>query len=274
MIMLLDISDDDVRGRFANVQLTIPGEETLIQRIAPALRLWERKLVSDIIPAEMIAVSDVAPLCIDIVIFGALHDSLPMLDVVLTPNGMATVGNQNLVPASSARSEAARKSLAGLLFKSQEALLLLLRTKPQWRDSLQGLSFAQSLFHSLDELCRLSPGSSDLSFGQAMEMRTMAAHTENRFARTYISYGLLSRLRHQALAGNLDNAAQFVVRRIKEAVSVSLRSGGAKGETLIDVVDFIRNRPDEFPEWHTSPLARVFSDQSFKNDPGSGGFFF
>lgn len=271
--MYLDISDDDVRGRFANVQITVPGEQPLAQRIAPALRLWKKKIVADLIPEEMVSLPEVNPLCADIVILGALHDSLPMLDVVLTPNGMATVGNQNLVPASSARSEAARKSLAGLLFKAQESLLQQLRRMPQWRESLQGLSFAQSLFHSLEELCRLSPDDGDPSFTQAMVMRQMAAHCENRFARKYISCDLLARLRRQSIAGALDEPGQLVVRSIKEAVFASLRSG-AKSDMLIDVVDFIKLRPDEFPEWHASSLAKVFSDQSFKNDPNAGGFFF
>ncbi|MCC8037191.1 MAG: hypothetical protein LIP02_03525 [Bacteroidales bacterium] len=43
---------------------------------------------------------------------------------------------------------------------------------------------------------------------------------------------------------------------------------------MMDVVNFIRHRPDDFPEWHSSPTARLFSPPKFENKKKSGGFWF
>lgn len=272
--MFLDITEDIVRSHFANVQMAVMGEVTLIERLTPAISLWEKKLIANFLPHTMMKDPEIEPLCIEVVVYGALLDALPMLDVVLTPNGLATVSNQNLVPASAARSEAARKSLASMLFKAQDVLLAKLKSLPVWRISFYGVSFAQSLFQTLDDLCRLNRQKEECSFDLAMVMQQMASHVENKFARRYISHDLMMHLRYAELEGSLTEHEQFVVSRIKEAVFTAVSSNGFKGEMLIDVVDFIKNHPDSFPLWHNSSTAKMFTDHSFKNDPDAGGFFF
>ena len=34
---------------------------------------------------------------------------------------------------------------------------------------------------------------------------------------------------------------------------------------MIDIVNFIRNNPEEFPEWHNSDTAQLFSPPKFEN---------
>lgn len=271
---MLDISEDFLRGRFANVQITVTGERTLMQKLLPVIELRERKLDRDFLPMSMFKDDGLEDLCMGVVAYGALYDGFPMLDVVLTPNGLATVGNNNLVPASSARSEAARSALAGLLFQQQEALLEALRKKEEWLNSKWSNIFGRSLIVPLSDLCALNPDRASDSFELARVMQLKAAIEEDRIAERYISQKLMEHLRSANLAFSLSPEEQHVVERIKDAVHLKIVSKGMAGEILIDVVEYIRLRPDAFPLWHASRVAKTFQDHRFKNDRSSGGFFF
>lgn len=274
--MMLNITEDMVRDHFSNIQMAVMGEQTLLERISPVILQWESWLVENILPWDLIHAENIEPLCIDVVIYGALHDALPMLDVVLTPNGLATVGNNNLVPASSARSEAAAKTLGRLLFNAQDFLLSKLKTVPSWRCSMYGVNFSQSLFNSLHDLCKLNRDREANSFDLAMVMQQMAAHRENSIARCFVSYPLMAHLRSMALAGSLSEAEAHVVSLIRNAVINIIRNNDLHCEDgqLIDVVNYIQSRPDDFQIWHESNVALLFADNSFKNDIDAGGFFF
>ena len=43
---------------------------------------------------------------------------------------------------------------------------------------------------------------------------------------------------------------------------------------LIALVDYIRQHPDTFPEWQTSPTAELFKPHAFENKKESGGYWF
>ena len=44
--------------------------------------------------------------------------------------------------------------------------------------------------------------------------------------------------------------------------------------TLLDIVNTLRSHPDEFPEWHASPTAALFTSPTFKNKKESKGYWF
>jgi hypothetical protein len=41
-----------------------------------------------------------------------------------------------------------------------------------------------------------------------------------------------------------------------------------------DVVNIIREHPDEFPDWHSSPVAELYTPPVFENKKKSGGYWF
>lgn len=47
-----------------------------------------------------------------------------------------------------------------------------------------------------------------------------------------------------------------------------------RDEAMRDIVEYIRNRPDTFPEWHRSETARLFSPPVFRNEKKSKGYWF
>lgn len=272
--MVLDITEDILRERFANVQKPVMGERTLMEKLLPIISQRERRLDREILPKRMFNDEGLQALCIDVVAYGALYDGFPMLDVVLTPNGLATVGNNTLSPASSARSEAARNALASLIFQAQEDLIRKLRKNKEWLESKWSSVFRRSLFVSLSDLCALNVDRTSDNFDLAMVMQLKAAIVEDRIAQRYISPELMAHLRRQCLADDLSDDEQHVVDRVLDAVRVRIQSKDRVGHMLIDVVEFIRTRPASFPLWHKSRVAITFQNHSFKNEKKSGGFFF
>ena len=43
---------------------------------------------------------------------------------------------------------------------------------------------------------------------------------------------------------------------------------------LPDIVQMMRSHPEEFPQWHTSPTAALFTPPTFKNKKESKGYWF
>lgn len=272
--MVLDITDDILRDHFSNVQCSVMGERTLLEKLLPVIDLRESKLEQYFLPSCMFKDKGLKKACIDVVAYGALYDGFPMLDVVLTPNGLATVGNNNLNPASATRSEAARKSLGDLLFAAEEHLIAILRKNMKWLISKWAKYFSRTLFVSLRDLCALHQDRTSESFDLAMEMQKKAAIVEERLAQRYISLPLMRHLRFACLAERLSYDEHYVVDRIQDAVRISLQTDGKSGEMLIDVVDYIRKHPRSFPLWKKSDVAQTFQDHSYKNKKESSGFFF
>lgn len=272
--MVLDISEEMLRERFANCQVAVMGERSLYQKLLPVMVIRERRLNADFLPMAMFSKDELCPICVDVVAYGSLYDALPMLDVVLTPNGLATVGNNTLSPASAARSEAARKSVADLLFQSQCALLDALRRSQDWLDSRYAAMFGRSLFVDLLELCRLNPDRSSDSYDLSMVMQVKTAVEEDRIAEKYISPELMSHLRRANLAHSGSCEEYHVISRVRDAVRLTVQSDARSGQFLIDVVNYIRERPENFPLWHSSRTALQFQDYTFKNSRNSGGFYF
>lgn len=272
--MVLDLNEDILRDHFANVQHSVMGERSLIEKLLTVISQRELRLEREMLPMKMFNDEDLKPLCIDVVAYGALYDGFPMLDVVLTPNGLATVGNNTLSPASSARSEAARSSLADLLFRSQESLIRRLRKKREWLRSKWSSLFRRSLFVSLTDLCALKVDRTSDSLELAMAMQLKSAIVEDRIASRYVSPELMNHLRRECLADHLTHHERHVVDKILDAVRISVQSDEQTGDILIDVVQYMRSHPEAFHIWHKSRVASTFLDHSYKNDKKSGGYFF
>lgn len=273
--MIVDITEDMVREHFANVQISVTGERTLLQKLHRPLELWEKWISRNMMPEDMIP--DYQELCASVMIYGALIDAMGMLDVVLTPNGLATVGNNTLVPASEARSKAVRDSLKRLLFDVQEALIAELRHSDKWLNSHFGFTFGSSLFVSLTELCYLMQVDKpkEFSFDMAVSFhRVRAKEKERKIASRFISHALMVDLRRKNLANSLSSMERRVVENIKRVVTISLTEAHEIPFDMVDTVDLIRKNPDSFRLWHESELAELYNSPDFSNKKQSGGFFF
>jgi len=141
-------SDSDLRKYIPNIVASVKGETPLFDKLAPFLDSAENWLTNTFVPA--ILLDKVQPIAAEIVAAEAYRLALPQLDIVLTPNGFATVGNQNLSPASKMRVD---RLVGGLREARDSAINLLLHTLPSveaWLNTAHAAWFAATLFPSLD----------------------------------------------------------------------------------------------------------------------------
>lgn len=271
--MITRFHEDELRDYLANVQITVQGERSMLQKLTSFITAAERKVAADFMPMGMMPVFEDA--LKPVVAYQAIHDALPSLDVVLTPNGLATVGNNTLAPASSARSLTLRQSMASMLFRAQDALLVELRQSEEWRGTSHAEDWRQTLFPVMSRLCEIWEESQAPSY-ELYRILAMKAHAiEDRIGRNYISPELLQHLREAVQSDSLTEPEKKVVSDIRVAVRAEIRSKGRSGCMLTHTVEFIRQHEEDFPLWFASPTAFMFLQPPvFVNKKRSGGYFF
>ena len=260
--MKLITSNDELRKYIPNSIREVKGETPLFDKLAPFLERAERWFCHHFVPAELLdaVVSDAA----HIVAVEAYRLAVPQLDLVLTPNGFATVGTQNLSPASKMRVD---RLVGGLLSERDKALAHLLHNLPAvggWPDTPQGRWFGATLFPTLDVVTQQS-GESERLWDKYCELRPQLIDLEASLSEEWLSPELMSELtekRHE------------IVRQVKAQVVGYLRSGSFNSRRLADIVNYIRQNPEFFGEWHQSETAKLFAPPVFRNEKRASGYFF
>ena len=65
-----------------------------------------------------------------------------------------------------------------------------------------------------------------------------------------------------------------VITTIRHLILMLLTKHQLHVQQYFDVVNIIRQHPDEFPEWHSFPTAELYSPTVFENKKKSGGYWF
>ena len=81
-------------------------------------------------------------------------------------------------------------------------------------------------------------------------------------------------LRQQALATSTNESYAWIVARMKPQIVDFIHDKPINQRKMIDIVNFIRNNPEEFPEWHNSDTAKLFSPPKFENKKENKGYWF
>ena len=81
-------------------------------------------------------------------------------------------------------------------------------------------------------------------------------------------------LRHQDLATSANESYAWIVERMKPQIVDFIHDKPINHRKMIDIVNFIRNNPEEFPEWHNSDTAKLFSPPKFENKKENKGYWF
>ena len=260
-----------LRQYIPNVLCEAKGEIPMFQKLIPFLDTAE-KWVTDNFISEDYFVSEediIAP----VVVAEAYRLALPQLDVVLTPNGFATVGTQNLSQASKMRVD---RLTGGLLSERDKALAHLLHNLPSiegWPNSPQGRWFGATLFPTLDVVIQQS-GESERLWDKYCELRPQLIDLEASLSEEWLSPELMSALRSENLRGDLTSERSEIVRQVKAQVVGYLRSGSFNSRRLADIVNYIRMNPEFFSEWHQSETAKLFAPPVFRNEKKASGYFF
>lgn len=271
---VLITSDSQLRSFIPNQVVMVKGETSLYDKLLPYISISEQWLFRHFVPGNMIdnLTGNILELCSNIVAVDAYRLALPQLDIVLTPNGLATVGTQNLVAASKARVD---RLTLGLLVNRDRMLSQLVESLPsipEWPDTPQGRWFGSTLFPSF-EICN-QIGETERIWDVYCRTRQQIVDLEANLADEWFSPELMSALRSENLRSDLTYIRLSILRRIKAQIVNHLKAGSFNSRRLADIVNYIRHFPGDFPEWHNSDTADLFSPPIFNNKMNSSGYFF
>ena len=153
----------ELRALIPNQLVTVKGEIPLYDKLVPFLDLaeqWVRETFTSTTTYNVIcgytADNPIRQLTARLVVADAMRRAIPSLDVVLTANGFATVGTQNLVAASKMRVD---RLVGSMLTHRDECIAALLPEVPgasKWLSSSQADFFGGTLFPTM-EIVEQSP---------------------------------------------------------------------------------------------------------------------
>ena len=200
--------------------------------------------------------------------------AIPSLDLVLTPNGFGIVSNQNIVPASRERVDALITSLESQRDAAIEALILRLSSRNDWRESPQGQYFAATMFPFLNLCRRLAIR--DHIWDSYQQLRERLIKIENVLAETYFSQEQMQVFRNKMMdqMRTCLPIEEQVIRSLQSLEMLLVSDMQVHPQSFSDLVNIIREHPTEFPCWHSSPVAELYSPAVFKNKKNSSAYWF
>lgn len=264
-------SNDELHQYIPNAIREIKGETPLYDKLKPFLQQAESWFTLHFVPSTML--EDVREMAAPIIVTEAYRLAIPQLDLVLTANGFATVGTQNLAPASKMRAD---RLVGGLLTQRDAALDILLARLPlyePWLLSNQARWFASTLFPFLNVVMEV--GITEPLWQQYQRLRPRIVDIENCLANEFFSQELLAALRPAVQRGSIDNPTrQHFVETLRFNIINIVAGQPMDRHAMIDLVNYIRQNPEDFAEWHASDTAELFSPEVFKNNRFSSGYWF
>lgn len=273
-------NDTDLRRYIPNQVVAVKGEASLFDKIAHWLDTAEQWIFATFCPSSVIdailadkSLSALHATLAAVAAHRALADAIPSLDLVQTVNGFAVVSNQNLAPASRDRVERLIAAHRSQCDTAISALIPQLAAVAEWRDTPPCDFFRSTLFPTPAHIHPLATGAA--TWERYEELHPAIAAAENRLAAEYISPELMQRLRDEALGlSPLSTLDSRLCEALRAHVADIIQDRPLRDTALRDIVDYIRRRPDTFPEWHRSDTARLFSPPVFRNSKHSPGYWF
>jgi len=285
--MNLITTNEQLTALLPNIAVSVQGESPLLDKMAPFLGTTE-KWVCDVFTSQPVfdTICSLAEENVlraattQVVVYEAFRRAVPHLDVILTPNGFGIVSNTNIAPASKERITRLLDTLLDNRDAAISQLLSLLCAETLWRDTEQGKFFASTLFPNLD-VTDCFPRSNGGRWEQYKNIRLALIHIEEHIATQYMSQPLMSLLRAQVQTGQFSTDKHQHICRVLKAVEVDcLKEANhftamqKAHRTLTQLVQIIRDNPEDFPEWHESDTAQLYNPPIFENKKQSKGFWF
>jgi hypothetical protein len=179
-----------------------------------------------------------------------------------------------IVPASKERIERLQLSIESLRDTAIEQLFHHLMPIPTWQQTPQGKYFASTLFPTF-QVCR-SLAIRDHLWEQYQTLHARLIIIESVLAETYFSHEQMQAFRAAAV-GQMRHTSPLVEQVIRTLQSYELQlltDIQVHPQCYYDLVTIIRSHPTEFPAWHQSPVAKLYTPQVFSNKKSSSGFWF
>ena len=275
------ITDNATLQRYLPNQIaTVKGETALFDKITAHLEAAENWVIDTFCSVKTfnticgyVESNPIKQIVSQLVCTEAMRLAIPSLDLVFTPNGFGVVSNNTVAAASKQRVDRLIGSMLTLRDEAIARLLPELVGASQWLNSDRARFFGASLFSDLsvvDSIANVQGSKWD----KYLELRPQLIDLEDALAEEYISPELLTVLRDRQLRRTLTDEQAEVVKVIRNQVIGYLRTNTFVGRRLQDIVNYIRQRPNAFPEWHNSATAKLFSPPKFENKKKASGYFF
>ncbi len=272
-------NDQQLRELIPNVFSNVKGEAPLFDKLAPFLSSAEQWLIRNF--ASQKTFNTICGYTEDnptkstaerIIVCEALRNAVPSLDLVLTPNGFGVVSNQNIAPASKERVARLINSFTAQRDDLLEVFIPMLVGASKWKESKQYRFFSATLFPNINlaTLC----GFNSNRLEKYLELREQVIGIEASLAEEFVSPELMNELRKSVIDGNSNEDIAAVIRGIKSQVVDVLKDGIISTRRMMDIVNIIRNNPNDFPQWHNSATAKLFSPPKFTNKKENKGYWF
>ena len=285
--MRLIHTNDQLYSLLPNIMTVVKGERQVIDKIVPFIDASEKWLIDNFCPKEIF--DDIADrpdpstakvTMARIVAFDAFRSAIPHLDIILTPNGFGIVNNSNIAPASKERVERLINSLLDNRDNEIESMLSMLPKETGWTSSDQGRFFASTMFPNIDVTTRL-PKVACGRWEQYLTVRETLQVMEDFFARQYLSKPLLQVFRDEVQTGAYRSPLHIHACNIIRAIEIRcLRTPDPTAAMhfehyyLTDIVNSIKQNPDDFAEWHVSETAKLYEPAIFENKKCDKGYWF
>lgn len=283
--MKLITTDAQLRALIPNVLVTVTGETSLIDKMTPFLEEAERWLsdnfLSDSVLDSVVGLDETSvtrQLSSKIVCMEAFRNSVPFLDVVLTPNGFGIVSNSNIAPASKERVERLRNSALALRDEYIESLIPTLYSIEQWRQAEQCTFFGTTMFPNISLVRHFMPEKD--RWTQYITLRNMLISVEQSISDLYIGKEQMDVFRSEVLSGSISTSHRTMIDSLRSVEIAILRSllDGKPCEChyhqLDSIVNVIRNDETNFPEWHSSSVKELFSPKIYENKKSDTAYWF
>ena len=273
-------TEAQLRAHIPNIIASVKGETPFIERLSLFLDLAEDWVINTFTSTStfntICGYTESNPLKIltaRLVVADALRRALPSLDLVFTPNGFAVVNTSNLAPASKPRVDRLVGSMLAHRDDCIAALLPELVGASKWLTSSQADFFGATLFPDLAIVDSVG-GAVSSKWEKYLELRPQVIDLEASLAEEWLSPELMSALRSENLRGDLTQQRSEIVRQVKAQVVGYLRGGSFNSRRLADIVNYIRQNPEIFVEWHGSETSKLFAPPVFRNEKKARGYFF
>lgn len=280
--MIFIINNTTLLAQVPNVELTVEGEATLFDKVKPWLTMAEQWTVNTFLGnslAQTIAANTTTTIwqqVAGLIVAEAMRQAIPELDLVLTPNGFGIVSNQNVAPASKERVERLINAMTAKRDYCIEMLLDNLHGNADWQDTPQRAWFCQTLLQTpkvcID--CVEDHHFDGDRWTRFLTLREKAMIVESKLAEKWLGNALLQRLRLQLNAPGASVDAVQLAIHVRQCVFGALKGWPVDYKTMNRVVNFVRTRPEEYPEWAASDTAKLFDPPVFRNKKDSSGYFF
>lgn len=285
--MRLITSNETLAKYIPNVMASVKGEASLFDKLSIAFDMTESWVIKDFLGQNLFdsvcSMDSNAPVRIytcQVVVSDAFCTMIPMMDLVLTPNGFGIVNNSNVAPASRERVDKLIEAVEMERDKAIHLLLNVLPFFPEWLNTEQCARFSSTMFHSLDVVDMV--GIRYPRWRKFIELSPVITSIEEIMINLFFGQEQMDTFRKEAMSPSSTSSVMKTVIRSIRAAEVQMLKAHLSATalpcspptSLIEIVNIIRQHPEVFTEWHSSKIKELFSPKLYENNRKDKGYWF